>query len=119
MRRFTTQAFLIALTLTLSFAGAEARSVTVKGEGGQRCSQWTQDHKGKKANAFVQETWLAGFITAFNAYGLKEDADVAAGVDLKAIQSAVSTYCAANPDADLFKAATNLISDFQKKSGAK
>jgi hypothetical protein len=103
----------------LSALQAEARDVTVKGLGGKPCSQWTQVHQGRKPEAALQETWLAGFITAFNAYGLKESKDVAAGADLNGIVSPISTYCLAHPGDDLFKAATALVLDLQKKSGAK
>src|ERR1700722_10803244 len=98
---------------------ADARDVTVKGIGGKPCSQWTQVHQGRKPDAALQETWLAGFITGFNAYGLKESKDVAAGADLNAIASSVSAYCSAHPSDDLFKAAVALVLDLQKKSGAK
>ncbi len=111
---------LLALLVLAPTIGANAREVTVKGVGGRLCSQWTQAHKAaKKAEMILQETWLAGFITAFNAYGLKESKDVAAGADLNNIVSAVSTYCSARPGDDLFRAAAALVLDLQKKSGAK
>jgi len=105
--------------VALSAFQAEAREVTVKGLGGKPCSQWTQVHQGRKPEAALQETWLAGFITAFNAYGLKESKDIAAGADLNSIVLPISNYCLAHPSDDLFKAAAALVLDLQKKSGAK
>ena len=98
---------------------AEAREVTVKGLGSRPCSEWTKAHQAKKADATLQDTWLAGFITGFNAYGLKESKDVAAGTDLTGLQVAISSYCLAHASDDLFKAGAAVILDLQKKSGAK
>src|ERR1700694_4321877 len=108
-------------TVLVAFSAfqAEARDVTVKGLGSKPCSQWTQAHQGRKPEAALQETWLAGFVTGFNAYGLKESKDGAAGTDLKGIVSSISSYCSAHPSDDLFKAAVALVLDLQKKSGAK
>jgi hypothetical protein len=105
--------------LAFSAVQADARDVTVKGLGNKPCSQWTQAHQGRKPDAALQETWLAGFVTGFNAYGLKESKDVAAGADLNGIVSPISRYCSAHPSDDLFKAAAALLLDLQKKSGAK
>jgi len=100
-------------------AQAEAREVTIKGLGSRPCSEWTKAVQAKKADEAMQETWLAGFITGFNAYGLKEGKDVAAGTDLAGLQAAVSSYCQAHPGDNLFKAGAAVIVELQKKSGAK
>src|ERR1700694_855537 len=108
-------------TVVVAFSAfqAEARDITIKGWDGRPCSQWTQAHQGKKPEAALQETWLAGFITAFNAYGLKESKDVAAGADLNGIVLPISNYCSAHPSDNLFRAAVALVLDLEKKSGAK
>jgi hypothetical protein len=98
---------------------AHAREVTVKGLGSRPCTEWTKAHQSKKTDASLQDTWLAGLITGFNAYGLKESKDVAPGTDLTGLQVAISSYCLAHPGDDLFKAGNAVIQDLQKKSAAK
>ena len=105
--------------VAFSVLQTQAREITIKGLGGKPCSQWTQAHQGRKPEAALQETWLAGFITAFNAYGLKESKDVAAGADLNGIVLPISNYCSAHPSDNLFRAAVALVLDLEKKSGAK
>jgi hypothetical protein len=98
---------------------ADAREVTVKGVGSRSCTEWTKAHQGKKTDAALQDTWLAGFVTGFNAYGLKESKDVASGTDLTGLQVAISSYCLSHAGDNLFKAGNAVIQDMQKKSGAK
>ena len=98
---------------------ADAREVTIKGLGSRPCTEWTKAHQTKKGDATLQDTWLAGYISGFNAFGLKESKDVAPGTDLTGLQVAISSYCLAHPGDDLFKAGNAVIQDLQKKSGAK
>jgi hypothetical protein len=119
MRKIASAMAGAAILCALGGAQAEAREVTVKGLGSKPCSEWTKAVQAKKSEAALQETWLAGFITGFNAYGLKESKDVAAGTDLAGLQSAISSYCSAHPTDNLFKAGVAVIGDLQKKSGAK
>jgi S1-C subfamily serine protease len=110
--------FSIAMVLVVSALPAQAREVTVKGLGNRPCSEWIQAHQRRNGDATLQDTWLAGFITAFNAYGLKESkgvaSDVTAGADLNDIQSRISNYCFAHPSDTLFKAEVAFIRDLQK-----
>src|ERR1700682_2381653 len=119
MRNFSHTLITVTVLVAISAFPVQARVVTVKGLGSKPCSQWTQAHQGRKPEAALQETWLAGFITAFNEYGLKESKDVAAGADLNGIVLPISNYCSAHPSDNLFRAAVALVLDLQKKSGAK
>ena len=119
MQRLLAAACCAAIASALVGVGAEAREVTVKGLGNKPCSEWTAAHRTKQGDATLQDTWLAGFITGFNAYGLKDSKDVAAGTDLTAIQVSVSSYCLSHSSDTLFKASVALIGDLQKKSSAK
>jgi hypothetical protein len=119
MQRLVTAASCAAIACALYSVQVEAREVTVKGLGNKPCSAWTEAHRTKKGDATLQDTWLAGFMTGFNAYGLKDSKDVAAGVDPTAIQATVSSYCQSHPSDTLFKASVALIGDLQKKSSAK
>jgi hypothetical protein len=113
-------AFTLAAALVAGAAPPSgAREVTVKGIGGKPCSQWTEAHRARKPEMVQQDAWLAGFITGFNAYGLKESKDVAPGGDPATIPAAITAWCAAHPTDNLFRAAVALVSDLQGKSGAK
>ena len=97
----------------------EARVVTIKGLGSKPCREWTQAHLKRKPEAVLQEAWLDGLITAYNAYALTKTKDLAADADPRAIQSSVSKYCLMRPKENLFKAVTSRIVDLQKKSSVK
>jgi S1-C subfamily serine protease len=106
--------FAIAMVLVISALPAQAREVTVKGVGNRPCSEYIQAHQRRNSDAAVQDTWLAGFITAFNGYGLKETKDVAPGLDLNDIVLRISNYCFSHPSDTLFKAAVLFIRDLQE-----
>jgi S1-C subfamily serine protease len=107
--------FAIAMVLVVSALPAQAREVTVKGLGNRPCSEWTQAHQRRNSSdAVLQDTWLAGFVSAFNAWGLKEGKDVAPGLGLNDIVSRISNYCFAHPSDTLFKAAALFIRDLQE-----
>jgi|SRR5581483_10994407 len=119
MRQVLTAVMLIALSAAAGSASAEVREVTVKGLGNKPCSEWTKAHQPRKPEAVLQETWLTGFISGFNEYALKDSKDVAPGIGLSAIQTAVSAYCSSRPNDTLYRASKALVLDLQKKSGAK
>ena len=89
----------------------------VFGEGNSSCGSWLAE-KGT-AMEHLDLSWVLGFITAFNAYGLFVDKDVALGTNSDGLAAWIDNYCRAHPRENIAKAAERLIAEFRARSGAR
>jgi hypothetical protein len=62
---------------------------------------------------FVYETWLSGYLTAFNAYS-PGVSDILMGKDFDSAVAWIKDYCGGHPTVVVHGAAVKLIQDMQR-----
>jgi hypothetical protein len=62
---------------------------------------------------------VLGFVTAFNQFGLSVDDDVGKTSDGRGMLRWMDEYCARNPLDSIAAAASKLIAELQRRSGAR
>jgi len=73
------------------------------------CSTWTDAHKNIGLLATNQDSWVMGYLTAYNTWTLKGAGDVADKLDGKRLMDSITQSCAAHPISTIADAANNLI----------
>ena len=102
--------FILSATACLSY---DANGFVSFGVGNRSCDQYVTDaHQLQRG--FVYETWLSGYLTAFNAYN-RGIADILAGTDLDGAVSWIKHYCSEHPTAVVHVAAEKLIRFMQER----
>jgi len=106
------------LTLILAvgacvFSEAEAaapKPLAPLGMGIDGCRSWLSHHHAKDRQAELQDQWLAGFVTGYNAF---EDPRRRAmsffRFDLATLPSGVTGQCRARPDTDVYTATLGFL----------
>jgi len=61
-----------------------------------------------------QLAWVTGFLSAFNFYGNRREADVAGSTDVNGIFAWLDNYCAANPLHTVAEASVALVTELSK-----
>jgi hypothetical protein len=101
---------ILSATACLSY---DANGFVSFGVGNRSCDQYVADaHEPQRG--FVYETWLSGYLTAFNAYNLGI-ADILAGTDLDRAVSRLKHYCSEHPTAVVHVATEKLIRFMQER----
>jgi hypothetical protein len=77
------------------------------GVGNKRCGQYVVDAR-QPERGFVYETWLSGYLTAFNAYN-PGSADILTGTDFDGAVVWIKDYCREHPSVVVHAAAVKLI----------
>jgi hypothetical protein len=103
----------VAAFATFISASAQARSdktghYTVLGNGNSSCGQWIADRKENGWLARMDETWVQGFLTAYNLYDTGPD-NVTKGIDSAGVNTWIDNYCAEHPLDSTESAAQALI----------
>jgi hypothetical protein len=82
------------------------------GVGNKSCDQYVLDAQ-QPDREFVYETWLSGYLTAFNAYkpGVS---DILMGKDFDSAVAWIKNYCGDHPTVVVHEAAVKLIQDMQR-----
>ena len=84
---------------------------TAFGPGGSSCGTWAANKAKASQNPapyFIEESWVLGFVAAFNNYSWK-GANVASETNAKRMMAWVDKYCAANPTKSIAIASLSLI----------
>jgi hypothetical protein len=97
---------------------AAAEAPIVLGLGSQACGKWLLDRAENKIPAVAEESWVTGYVTAFNNYA-SETGNVSAGANITALSVWIDDYCKAHPLDSLFQASNALIKELQKKNAPK
>jgi len=77
------------------------------GVGNKPCDQYLVDAQ-QPERGFVYETWLSGYLTAFNAYS-PGVSDILTGEDFASAVAWIKNYCRDHPTAVVHRAAVKLI----------
>jgi hypothetical protein len=64
------------------------------------------------------QSWSLGFVSAFNAYQLKQSEDVSKGTNNAGLLAWLDNYCRANPLDTISRATDALVLELLKRSGA-
>ena len=82
------------------------------GVGNKSCDQYMLDAQ-QPDREFVYETWLSGYLTAFNAYS-PGVSNILMGKDFDSAVVSIKNYCQDHPTAVVHRAAVNLIQSMQE-----
>jgi hypothetical protein len=103
--------FGLVLSTTLCWS-YDAEGFVSFGVGNRSCDQYVLDTQ-RPDRGFVYETWLSGYLTAFNAYR-SGASDILTGTDFDSAVAWVKSYCRDHPTVVVHGAATKLIQHMQK-----
>jgi hypothetical protein len=84
------------------------------GVGNKRCGEYIVDAR-QPGRGFVYETWLSGFLTAFNAYN-PGVSDILIGTDFEGAVVWINDYCREHPTVVVHAAAVKFIR-FMRQQG--
>lgn len=96
------------------FAADKNGTYTILSMGTKSCGEVVSDFKSDARQNLLNSVWVAGFITAVNAY-VATRPNVAAGVDTASRDLWVHNYCSANPLENLGNAAVALATELSKR----
>ena len=89
----------------------------VLGQGNISCSSWLEGRQSDDAGP-SRTAWVLGFMTAFNQYGSKSQADdVSEGKSTEELLAWMDNYCRQHQGDNLHRASTAFIDEFQKRTG--
>ena len=108
--RVTTWALVGCLILCPALAADKTGVYAVRGSGMASCGKWVQNRRERGAPYYEEAGWLAGYVTAVNAYEWPER-DIAQGLHADGIEGWIDTYCSAHPTDSLAVAAHALIAE--------
>ncbi len=104
----------LAVLFSLSVCAASASDSTGNymslSHGLSSCGTWTSEHDVNSTVAKAQNSWLMGYVTAFNRWAYN-DTDITNGVDHDGLVAAVTLYCRTHPLDTVSVAAETLIGD--------
>jgi hypothetical protein len=102
---------MLSATACLSY---DAKGFVSFGVGNRSCEQYVSDAE-QPERGFVYETWLSGYLTAFNAYhpGVS---DILTGTDFDGAVVWIKSYCREHPTSVVHMAAVKLIQFMQQKT---
>jgi hypothetical protein len=83
------------------------------GVGNKSCDQYVAD-AGQSDRGFVYETWLSGYLTAYNAFK-PGSSDILTGTDFNSAVVWIQNYCRQHPTAVVHLAAVKFIQFMQRQ----
>ena len=102
---------MLSATACLSY---DAKGFVSFGVGNRSCDQYVSDAQ-QPDREFVYETWLSGYLTAFNAYN-PGVSDILTGTDFDGAVAWIKSYCQDHPTTVVHMAAVNLIQLMQQNT---
>ena len=83
---------------------------TIQGFGANTCGSWVQEHRKDSIIAGAQNSWMTGFLSAYNVYGPQATRSIAGrGSDYQGVEVWMTNYCAAHPLDNIAQAAVVLV----------
>jgi hypothetical protein len=98
---------------TTACLGHDAKGFVSFGAGNRSCDQYLSDAQ-QPERGFVYETWLSGYLTAFNTYDLGIP-DILTGTDFDGAVSWIKNYCSEHPTVVVHMATERLIQFMQEQ----
>jgi hypothetical protein len=108
----------LLVTLCVSALPVDAKDAfQVIGAGVDSCGTWTAE--SRIALGFQNKSWVLGYVTGYNRYGLAIDSNVAHGTNAAGIIGWIDNYCRANPLDSIAAAAESLVEELRRRSGVR
>ncbi|HEY7301911.1 MAG TPA: hypothetical protein VH684_28810 [Xanthobacteraceae bacterium] len=96
---------------------AEAKTITVRGEGYASCNMWTQEHAIRSRRQPVQDSWVLGYVNAAaSMLDFPDVDDVSAPFHNADLITWIDDYCSSHPDDPLIRAADALMRDLARRA---
>jgi hypothetical protein len=89
----------------------------VLGQGNISCSSWLEGHRTDDPSTTSRIAWVLGFMTAFNQYGSKSQADVSEGKSTEELVAWMDNYCRQHQGDNLHRASAAFIDEFRQRTG--
>ena len=86
----------------------------VLGQGNISCGSWIESRGDDNALAAARTAWVLGFITAFNHYRSKPEADVSAGKATEVLMARIDNHCKRHPLDNLYNASAALVDELRE-----
>lgn len=114
----TVQYYLLSFGVLFLLAGqAVAVEQPVLGQGNISCSAWIERRQSDNASP-SRTAWVLGFLTGFNQYGSKSQADdVSEGKSTEELMRWIDDYCRRHPGDNLHRASAAFIDAFRQRTG--
>jgi hypothetical protein len=106
-------AFLLSVTTPLTAKPNADGIYTVMGVGVASCGTWTTNHSANDDGARIQDEWIFGYLSAFNAWAPGTN-NVTGDTDNAGATAWVTNYCSAHPLDTVAAAATALLAALVK-----
>lgn len=110
-----------AIIISIFPVRSAAQAYQVHGAGAKSCGMWSEYRIQRSPLAGVMETWVQGYLSAFNALSAVNghEADLAAGTDDDGVFRWIDNYCATHPLDRLSSAAAELIAELDRRNSAR
>jgi hypothetical protein len=105
-----------AILILLLVAPSYAQTYEIRGGGAASCGAWLHDRAagGNSTVRFGRESWLMGYITAYNAFVFPAG-DIAEGVDAFGLFGWIDNFCTSHPLDTIGSAASQLTAALRQK----
>jgi hypothetical protein len=100
---------LVALPFISGGLFADGQPYTVFGKGNESCGKWVQERRANDWATTTSESWLAGYVTAYNRWVALLGGDITHGIDLDGLLAWIDSYCGQHPLNKVSTAAEALI----------
>jgi len=106
------KALVLVFGLAMLPMAAEAQELTIKGIGSRQCKEWTAVAEGGDAGSKAAYLhWLQGYLSGMGAEAMAttDTPDVLKALDDKASWTLMHSRCRADPEQEIFVAATQVF----------
>ena len=86
----------------------------VLGQGNVSCESWIKSRGDGNPVVAARTAWVLGFITAFNHYRSKPEADVSAGKATEVLMARIDNHCKRHPLDNLYNASAALVDELRE-----
>ena len=105
---------LLALLLIMPLA-TRAQTTMLYGVGTESCGAWLKYRQAKSWESQVRESWVDGFLSAYNALGPNRSGDISQGNDHDRRMARIDSYCQSHMAENIASATTALIADLRRR----
>lgn len=106
---------LLATSSAPAHGRPRAAQFRVLGYGAASCGTWLEDRREASFAGLAAESWVQGYLTAFNVYGPSPTRDITVNTDHAGAAAWIDNYCRTHPLADIREAADALIAELLRQ----
>lgn len=103
--------------LLITAVTADAKTLTVRGEGIATCAIWLREHAAKTDRQPVQDSWILGYVNGVTGtLDVPGIDDVSSGVRNAELVAWIDTYCGSHPEEPIIRAADELMRELARRA---